>query len=57
MILNKLVEDAVFAVRQIETLMFGEYKQRIPIHLYTDSEATLESIASMKQIKGSLCVW
>lgn len=46
--LSKLVEDAVFAVRQLETLLFGEYTRRIPIHLFTDLEGTLESLASTK---------
>ena len=46
--LNKLVEDAVFAARQIEMLMYGDYKKIIPINLYMDSEGTLESIVSTK---------
>ena len=28
----------------------GDYKRRIKVHLFTDSKATLESIASSKQI-------
>ena len=31
--------------------MFGDYKQRIPVRIYTDSEPSLESIASTKQIE------
>ena len=31
LILNKFMEDAVFAARQIETLMYGDYKMKIPI--------------------------
>ena len=50
LILNKLVKDAVFAARQIEALLYGNYEKIIIIHLYTDSEGTLESIASTKQI-------
>ena len=45
-----MVEDAIFAARQIETLLFGEYKKVMPINLNTDSEGTFESIASSKQI-------
>ena len=45
-----MLEDAVFAARQIETLMFGGYERMISIHLITDSEGTLESIASTKQV-------
>ena len=37
--------------RQIEILMFGEYKQRMPVRIFTDSEPSLESIASTKQIE------
>ena len=48
---NKLVEDAVFAARQIETLIYGDYKKRILMHLYTDSEGMLESKASTKQVE------
>ena len=35
----------------METLRFGNYQRWIPIHLFTDSEGTLESIASTKQVK------
>ena len=47
----KMMEDAVFAVRQEKILIFGEYRRRIKVRLFTDSEATLESIASLKQIE------
>ena len=37
--------------------MFGKYERRLSIHLYTDSEGILESIASTNQIeKKSLCM-
>ena len=51
LILSKMVEDAIFVARQIETLMFSDYVQRIQINLFTDSEGTLESIASTNQIE------
>ena len=38
-------------MRQQEILLFGEYRKRIKVHLFTDSESTLESIASSKQIE------
>jgi len=50
LILNKLVEDAVFAVEQIEKFIFGEYKKRLLIHLFMDLEETLESITSTNQV-------
>ena len=48
--ISRMVEDAIFAARQVEILLFGDFKKRVKIHLFTDSEATLESIASSKQI-------
>ena len=45
-----MVEDAVFAAHQLEQLLFGEVCGRIPVRLFTDSESTLESVASSKQI-------
>ena len=47
----KMIDDAVYAARQVETLYFGDYRKRIKVRLFTDSEATLESIASSKQIE------
>ena len=34
----------------MDILLYGDYKKRIKVHLFTDSEDTLESIASSKQI-------
>ena len=48
--LLKMVDDAVLAARQLELLLHGDVLNRIPIHLFTDSESTLESVASSKQI-------
>ena len=45
-----MVDDAVLAARQLELLLYGDILQRIPVYLYTDSESTLESVASTKQI-------
>ena len=49
--ITKMMEYAVLAARQVEMLMFGDYRKRIKVRLFTDSEATLESIASSKQIE------
>ena len=46
-----MIDDAIFAARQIETLLFGDYRKRMKVRLFTDSEATLESVASLKQIE------
>ena len=48
--LLKMVDDSVLAAHQLELLLYGEVINRIPIRLYTDSESTLESVASSKQI-------
>ena len=49
--MNGFVEDTVFAVRQIENLIFGKYEKRILFQLFADLEGTLESIASTKQVE------
>ena len=49
--LSKLLDEAVYIARQLEILLFGEYRKRIPVRVMTDSEPTLESIASTRQIE------
>ena len=49
--MSRMVDDATFAARQLEVLLYGEYRGRIPVRLFTDSESTLESIASSKQVE------
>ena len=48
--LIRMVDDAVLTSRQLELLLYGDILQQIPVYLFTDSESTLESIASSKQI-------
>ena len=58
--MTRLVDDATFAARQLEIMLYGDYKQRIPVILFTDSESTLESIASSKQVVNKslrMTVW
>ena len=43
-----MVDDVIFATRQLEILLFGDYDKRIKVRLFTDSEFTLTSIASSK---------
>ena len=50
----KLLDDTQFFCFQLEQLMFGEYKKRIPIKLYTDSKPLLESIGSTHQVEERL---
>ena len=47
---SRMVFDGIFIARQVEILLFGDYRKRIKVKLFPDSEATLESIASSKQI-------
>ena len=46
-----MMGDAIFAARQVEILIFGDYRRRIRLRLFMDSEATLKSIASSKLIE------
>ena len=45
-----MVEDSVYAASQLEQMLYGDVLRRIPICLFTDSESTLESVVSSKQI-------
>ena len=45
-----MAEDQVHATNQLEQLMDGESLRMILILLFTDSESTLKSVASSKQI-------
>ena len=45
-----MVEDSVYAASQMEQMLYGDVLRRIPICLFTDSESTLESVSSSKQI-------
>ena len=45
-----MVEDSVYAASQMEQMLYGDVLRRIPICLFTDSESTLESVTSSKQI-------
>ena len=45
-----VVEDSVYAASQKEQILYGDVLRRISICLFTDSESTLESVTSSKQI-------
>ena len=49
--MTKLIDELVYIARQVEILLFGDYRKRMPVRVMTDSEPTLESIASTKQIE------
>ena len=45
-----MVNDGIFAVRHVKILLFGDYRKRVKVRLFTNSEVTLESIATSKKI-------
>ena len=47
--LLKMLDEATYMARQIETLLFGDYRQRIPVRIYTDSEPSLENADREKE--------
>ena len=49
--MSKLIDELVYIARQVEMLLFGDYRKRMPVRVMTDSEPTLESIASTKQVE------
>ena len=58
--MTRLVDDATFAARQLELMLYGDYQKRIPVKLFTDSESSLELIASSKQVVNKslrMTVW
>ena len=48
---SRMVDDSAFAASQLEMLVYGDWKRRIPVKLFTDSVSTLESIASSKKVE------
>ena len=44
--ISRKVDDVIFTARQLETLLYGDYKKRIKIELFTDFKFTLKSITS-----------
>ena len=49
--MSKLLDEVVYIARQLEILLFGDYRKRMPVRMMTDSEPTLKSIVSTKQIE------
>jgi len=49
--MTKMIDELVYMARHVEILLFGDYRKRMPVRVLTDSEPTLESIASTKQIE------
>merc|ERR1712243_497390 len=49
--MSKLLDEIIYIAKQVEILLFGEYRKRLPVRVMTDSEPTLENIASTRQIE------
>ena len=54
--LFKNVADAAFVASNVETLLFGDVKQRIKVETYIDSNPLLESIASTRIVENKFLV-
>merc|ERR1711873_294114 len=49
--MTKMIDELMYMARHVEILLFGDYRKQMPVRVLTDSEPTLESIASTKQIE------
>merc|ERR1712002_1143013 len=49
--MTKMIDELVYMSRHVEILLYGDYRKRMNVRILTDSEPTLESIASAKQIE------
>merc|ERR1711867_157548 len=48
--MTKIIDELVYMSRHVEILLYGNYKRRMNVRIIMDSEPTLESIASTRQI-------
>ena len=49
--MTKMIDELVYMSRHVEILLYGDYRKRMNVRILTDSEPTLESIASTKQVE------
>merc|ERR1712115_242746 len=49
--MTKIIDELTYMARHVEILLYGNYDRRLNVRIITDSEPTLESIASTKQIE------
>ena len=54
--LFKSTSDAAFVASNVETLLFGDSKNRIKVESFTDSKPLLESIASTRIVENKFLV-
>ena len=48
--MSKIIDELVYMSNLVEILLYGDYQKRMTVRIITDSEPTLESIASTKQV-------
>merc|ERR1712240_409151 len=49
--MTKMIDELVYMSRDVKILLYGDYRKRMNVRMITDSEPTLESIASTRQIE------
>ena len=49
--MTKMIDEITYMARHVEILLYGKYNKKIDVRILTDSEPTLESIASTRQIE------
>ena len=49
--MTKMIDEITYMARHIEILLYGKYNKKMDVRILTDSEPTLESIASTRQIE------
>ena len=49
--MTKMIDELVYMSRHVEILLYGDYRKHMNVRILTDSEPTLESIASTKQVE------
>merc|ERR1712115_447124 len=51
LLMMKMIDELVYMATHVEILLYGDYRKRMDVRILTDSEPTLECIASTKQIE------
>ena len=49
--MTKIIDEFTYMARHVEILLYGNYNKKMNVKILTDSEPTLESIASTRQIE------
>merc|ERR1712115_289252 len=49
--MTKIIDELTYMARHVEILLYRDYNKRMNVRILTDSEPTLENIASTKQIE------